>query len=81
MAPNTSKPRILIEKFQLSLTASIKVLYDEDPAACVLHREEPYLTQLREIEDFDRKYSTWSKWLRFDNDNSFNRDTDESHEQ
>ena len=47
MAANTSKPRMLIEKFQLSLTAAIKVLYDEDPAACVLHREEPYLRQLR----------------------------------
>ena len=29
------------------------------------------------MEDFDKKYSTWSKWLRFDNDNSFNRGTDE----
>ena len=76
MAPNTSKPKMLIEKFQLSLMAAINVLYDEDPAACVLHREEPYLTQLREMADFDRKYSTWSKWLRLDNNNSFNRGTD-----
>ena len=55
MAANCSKPRMLIEKFQLSLTAAIKVLYDEDPAACVLHREEPYIKQLREMEDFDKK--------------------------
>ena len=27
--------------------------------------------------DFDKKYSTWSKWVRFGNDNSFNRGTDE----
>ena len=43
MAANCSKPRMLIEKVQLSLTAAIKVLYDEDPPACVLHREEPYI--------------------------------------
>ena len=81
MAPNTSKPKMLIEKFQLSLTAAIKVLYDKDPAACVLYREEPYLKQLQEMADFDGKYSTRSKWLRFDNNNSYNRGTAKSGEQ
>ena len=33
MAPNTSKPKILIVKFQTSRIAAVTFLYEEDPAA------------------------------------------------
>ena len=77
MAPNTSRPKKLIEKFQTSLITAVTVLYEEDPAVCVLHWDEPYLKQLQEMTDFYKKYSTWSKCMRFDNLNSFNRGTDD----
>ena len=77
MAANTSKPKMLIDKFQARVIAAVTVLYEEDPAACILHRDEPYLQQLREMPDFDQKYSTSSRFMRLDNDSYFNRGTDD----
>ena len=68
---------MLIKKFQTSLIAAVTVLYEENPSACVLHREESYLKQLREMRDLDTEYSSWSKYMRFDNNDSFNQGTDE----
>ena len=77
LAANTNKPKMLIDKFQRSVAVAVTVLYKEDPAACILHRDEPYSQTLREIPDFDRKYSTWSRFMCLDNDNYFNRGTDD----
>ena len=72
LGANTNKPKMLIDKFQMSVAAAVTVLYEEDPVPCMLHRHEPYSKTPREMPDFDRKYSTWSRFMRLDNNKYFN---------
>ena len=75
LAANTNKPKMQFDKFQMSVAAAVTVLCVEDPLACILHCDEPYSQTIREMPVFDRKYSTWSRFINLDNNKYFKRGT------
>ena len=65
-----TKPKGLIQQFQASIAAVLEVIYEEDRAVCLLHREKTLVHSIRGTEDFEGKtYREWGQHFRFDRPN------------
>ena len=77
-ASANTKPKGLIQEFQASLVNVLKVIHEEDPAVCLLHRLNPLLHPIRGVKEFEGKtYREWGLNFRFDRTNYFNTATKE----
>ena len=62
----------MMDQFQSNISAALEVAYEEDHAACLLHRNEPYTQQIREKKDYEgEKHLQWNKYFHLDQTNYF----------